>query len=141
MDADILRAIPLFAAMDDEHLRRLAAFATADSASSGTVLLREGDFSTELVVIEEGTAEVFRDGKVLAGLGPGDVFGEMGVLEKEVRTATVVATSRVRLIKLTDWDVRRLTPEVRARLQEVVAQRRARDRGESPGAPAGNEPS
>jgi CRP/FNR family cyclic AMP-dependent transcriptional regulator len=135
LDADILRAIPMFAAMDDEHLRRVAAFATTDSASSGSVLLREGDFSTELVAIEEGTADVMRDGKLLATLGPGDIFGEMGVLEKQVRTATVVATSRVRLIKLTDWDVKRLAPEVRARLREVVEERRSRD-GARAGGPA-----
>ena len=136
MDADILRAIPMFAEMDDEHLRRIAAFATTDSASAGTVLLREGDFSTEIVAIEEGTADVMHDGRRLASLGPGEVFGEMGVLEKERRTATVVATSRMRLIRLSDWDVKRLGPETRARLREVMDERRARDRErEAPAAP------
>jgi CRP-like cAMP-binding protein len=128
MDADVLRTIPMFAEMDEEHLRRIAAFATTDTASTGTVLLREGDFSTELIAIEEGTADVMHGGRRLAVLGPGEVFGEMGVLEKERRTATVVATSRMRLIRLTDWDVKRLSPETRARLREVMDERREHDR-------------
>jgi CRP/FNR family cyclic AMP-dependent transcriptional regulator len=128
MDASILRTIPLFAAMDDEDLHRIATFASSDSASPGTVLVREGDYSTELVAIEDGTADVMRDGERVATLGPGDVFGEMGVLEKELRTASVIATSRMRLIRLTNWEVGRLSPEVRARLRDVIAERREHDR-------------
>ena len=136
MDAGILRAIPMFAEMDDEHLRRIAAFATTDSASEGTLLLREGDYSTEIVAIEEGTADVMHDGRRVASLGPGEVFGEMGVLQKERRTASVVATSRMRLIRLSDWDVKRLGPDTRARLREVMDERRARDRERERGAAA-----
>jgi CRP/FNR family cyclic AMP-dependent transcriptional regulator len=128
MDASILRTIPLFAAMDDEDLHRIATFASSDSASPGTVLVREGDYSTELVAIEDGTADVMREGERVATLGPGDVFGEMGVLEKELRTASVIATSRMRLIRLTNWEVGRLSPEVRARLRDVIAERREHDR-------------
>jgi CRP-like cAMP-binding protein len=128
MDASILRSIPLFAAMDEDDLHRIATFASSDSASPGTVLMREGDYSTELVAIEDGTADVTKDGETLASLGPGDVFGEMGVLEKELRTASVVATSRMRLIRLSNWEVGRLSPEVRQRLRDVIAERRERDR-------------
>ena len=128
MDASLLRAIPLFAAMDDADLHRIATFASSDSASPGTVLMREGDYSTELVAIEAGTAEVTHDGETVATLGPGDVFGEMGVLEKELRTASVVATDHMRLIRLSNWEVGRLPPEVRGRLREVIAERREHDR-------------
>ena len=128
MDASILRAIPLFAAMSDGDLNRIATFASSDSASPGTVLMREGDYSTELIAIEDGTAEVVHDGDTVATLGPGDVFGEMGVLEKELRTASVVATTRMRLIRLSNWEVGRLPPDVRDRLREVIAERRLHDR-------------
>jgi CRP/FNR family transcriptional regulator, cyclic AMP receptor protein len=128
MDASILRTIPLFAAMEEDDLHRIATFASSDSASPGTVLVREGDYSTELVAIEDGTADVMRDGERVAALGPGDVFGEMGVLEKELRTASVIATSRMRLIRLTNWEVGRLSPEVRDRLRDVIAERREHDR-------------
>jgi CRP-like cAMP-binding protein len=80
-----------------------------------------------VLAIEEGTARVQRSGATIADLGPGDVFGEMGVLERSQRNATVVATSPMLLVTLTSWDVRRLTKTVPAaveHLREVVAQRR-----------------
>jgi cAMP-dependent protein kinase regulator len=89
--------------------------------------VREGDFSTELIGIEEGSADVVRDGEVIASLGQGDVFGEMGLLEKERRSATVVATSPMRIVKLSRWDLRRMPKETVERLRSVVAERRARD--------------
>ena len=124
MDLGRLRRIPLFRDLSDGDLRRIATFVTEDSAEEGTTLMREGDYSTELVAIEEGTADVFRGDRRLATLGPGDVFGEAGVLEAELRNASVVATSSMRLVKLTTWEIKRLTPETVARLREVVEERR-----------------
>src|SRR5918995_3544785 len=124
MDAGRLREIGVFAEMSETDLRRIAAFATEDSAPEGTALVREGDYSTELIAIEEGTAEVRHDGRLLASLGPGDVFGETGVLEQGLRNASVIATSPLRIVKLTTWDIKRLTPETVQRLRELVAQRR-----------------
>ena len=59
--------------------------------SEGETLVREGDFSYELMAIEEGTATVKRGDQTIAELGPGDFFGEIGVLKNEMRDATVVA--------------------------------------------------
>ena len=125
MDVGRLRNIPVFADMSDADLKRIATFATEDSAPEGAILVREGDYSTELIAIEEGTAEVRHNGRQLATLGPGDVFGEAGVLDKGLRNASVVATSPLRVVKLTSWDVKRLTPETIQRLRELVAARRA----------------
>ena len=124
MDPDNLRAVPLFASMADPDLRRIATFATEDSVPAGATIMREGDYSNEMVAIESGTADVIRAGDTVASLGPGDVFGEMGVLERELRTATVVASSPMRLIRLTNWDVKRLPRETRERLAELVEARR-----------------
>ena len=124
MDVGRLRNIPVFADMSDADLRRIATFATEDSAPEGATLVREGDYSTELIAIEEGTAEVRHEGRVLATLGPGDVFGETGVLEQGLRNASVVATSPLRIVKLTTWDIKRLTPETVQRLHELAGQRR-----------------
>jgi CRP-like cAMP-binding protein len=124
MDVGRLREIEVFAEMSETDLRRIAAFATEDSAQEGTTLVREGDYSTELIAIEEGTAEVRQDGRPLATLGPGDVFGETGVLEQGLRNASVVATSRMRMVKLTTWEIKRLTPETVEKLRALVAQRR-----------------
>ena len=124
MDPENLRAVPLFASMDEQDLRRIATFATEDSAPTGATLMREGDYSNEMVAIESGTADVIQGGRKVAGLGPGDVFGEMGVLERELRTASIVASSPMRLIRLTTWDVKRLPVEIRDRLAELVETRR-----------------
>lgn len=126
MDPENLRAVPLFASMADPDLRRIATFAFEDSAPAGARLMREGDYSNEIVAIESGTAEVIEGGRKVADLGPGDVFGEIGVLTRDLRTATVVATSPMRLIRLTTWEVKRLPAETRARLAELVESRRSR---------------
>jgi cAMP-dependent protein kinase regulator len=127
MDPDNLRAVPLFASMDDEHLNRIATFATEDSAPEGATLVREGDFSNDVVAIESGTAEVLRNGQAVGSLGPGDIYGEMGVLGKENRSATIVATSPMRLVRLDSWNVKRLPQSVRDRMAELVEARRAKD--------------
>jgi CRP/FNR family transcriptional regulator, cyclic AMP receptor protein len=127
MDPSRLRAIELFADLSEDDLRRVATFATETSVGENTMLMREGDYATDLVGIEEGTAEVQRGGQPIATLSTGDVFGEMGLIEKSKRTASVVSTSPMRLVKLTHWDVRRLPAETRERLEQVVQERRASD--------------
>jgi CRP/FNR family cyclic AMP-dependent transcriptional regulator len=116
MDPENLRAVPVFAELTEEDLRKIATFANEDSVSSGATLLREGDYSNEMIAIESGTADVLRDGETIASIGPGDVIGELGVLEKELRNASVVATSPMRLIRLTNWEVKRLPKETRDRI-------------------------
>ena len=125
MDKGRLKAIPLFANLDDHDLQVIATFANETSVSEGDVLVREGDFSYELMAIEEGQAEVRRGDEVVATLGPGDFFGEMGVLKNELRTATIVAVSGMRLITLTTWELKRMRnmPGVMDKINEVIASR------------------
>ena len=108
MDKARLKAIPLFAELDDGDLQKIATFANETSVSEGDTLVREGDFSYELMAIEEGTAHVKRGEQTIAELGPGDFFGEMGVMQNEMRTATVVAATPMRLITLTHWELKRM---------------------------------
>ena len=134
MDPDNLRGVHLFADMADDDLGRIAAFASEDSAPAGATLIREGDFSNDMVAIESGTADVIQGGRTVGSLGPGDVFGEMGVLGHETRSATIVATSPMRLVRLTSWDVKRLPQDVRDRMSALVEERRAlRDPGAAGG--------
>ena len=95
--------------------------------SAGKRLVHEGDYSYDLMVIESGTADVIKGGEVVGSLGPGDVFGEMGMLSGGRRTADVVATSPMRLITLSKWDLKRISNEVGEQLQALVEQRQARD--------------
>ena len=127
MDTARLKRIPVFDGLGDDDLEKIAALAAEVSVPSGKELVREGDYSYDVLVIEEGTASVERGGDVIAQLGPGDVIGEMGVLERSQRNATVVATSSMMLVTLTSWDIRKLnksTPAVVEHLRSLVEQRK-----------------
>jgi CRP/FNR family transcriptional regulator, cyclic AMP receptor protein len=124
MDPNRLTAIPLFSDLSPDEARRLAAFATETSAAEGQILMKQGDYSTELIAIEEGTADVIQDGKKVASLKQGDLMGEMGLLEREPRNADVIATSPMRLLKLTHWEIRRMSDETVDRIKEVIEERR-----------------
>jgi len=129
LDASQLKSIPLFADVPDEELGQIATFAQEVMVNEGRELVREGDFSYEFMAIEEGEAKVTREGEHLADLGPGDFFGEMGLLEKTLRNATVTAKTPMRLITLTGWDLKRMErhiPEAIERVRETLEARRPR---------------
>ena len=126
MDVSLLKTIPLFADVPDDKLRKIAPFATADEFAEGEVVVKEGGYSNHFYAIEEGTAKVERDAQELAELGAGDIFGEQGLLEKRERSATVTATSRLRVIKIEHWELSRMRktmPEVVEELRRKVEER------------------
>lgn len=112
MNPEILRSIEIFSGLSDEHLQAIAAHASERSVPAGTRVVAQGDYSTDLISIIEGEAEVVRDDKVVSTMGAGATFGEIGVVEKVQRTASVVASTPMRLITLTSWDVKRIGLEV-----------------------------
>ena len=127
MDVARLKRIPVFADLDDDALSKIAALAAEVSVPEGKELVREGDYSYDVLAIEEGTATVQRGGEHVADLGPGDVIGEMGVLERDQRNATVIATSPMLLMTLTSWDIRKLrksAPEAVEHMRQLVEQRK-----------------
>jgi CRP/FNR family transcriptional regulator, cyclic AMP receptor protein len=127
VDPGRLKSIPLFADISDEELGQIATFAQEISVEAGRVLVREGDFSYEFMAIEQGEAEVTRGGEHVADLGRGDFFGEMGLLEKTLRNATVTAKTPMQLVTLTGWDLRRIErsmPHAVARVRQVLDERR-----------------
>ena len=127
METERLKSIKLFEQIPDEELAAIAPFAEEREVQAGTPLVKEGQFSYEFMAIEEGTAEVTRGGEHVADLSPGDFFGEIGLLERALRTATVTATSDMRLITLTGWDMKRMEktmPEAVEKVRAVIEERR-----------------
>lgn len=124
MDTNRLTAIPIFSKLSPQEANRLATFATETSAAEGQILMKEGDFSVELIAIEEGTADVIQRGEKIASLGAGDLIGEMGLLEHRSRNADVIASSPMLLIKLTHWEIRRMSDATVDRIKAMIEERR-----------------
>jgi CRP-like cAMP-binding protein len=122
-----LDSVPPFDALSPETRKKFAVWVSELSVPEGKHLADQGDYAYELFVIEEGTAEVIQDGDTVAELGPGEMFGEMGVLEKAQRNATVIAKTPMTLITLSHWDVTRLakeSPEAIDQIRAVIEKRR-----------------
>jgi CRP-like cAMP-binding protein len=122
LDPSRVKAIPLFQSIPEDEVKQIATFAGEQSVEEGKHLVDEGDFSWEFMAIEEGEAEVLRGGDHVANLGPGDFFGEMGLLEKDRRNATVVAKTPMRILTLTSWDLRRM-PNAMEQVRQVMEER------------------
>lgn len=126
MDAERLKRVRVFADLDDEGREAISKLAAEVSVPAGKELVREGDFSYDVIAIEEGTALVHHGDERIAELGPGDIVGEIGVLQRAQRNASVTASSPMMLVTLTGWDVRKLrkqAPQAVERLQQLVAER------------------
>jgi CRP-like cAMP-binding protein len=124
MDPNRLTAIPIFSHLSSEEARRLATYATETSVPEGQILMKQGDYSVELIAIEEGSADVIMDGRQVASLKKGDLIGEMGLLERRPRSADVIATSPMRLLKLTHWEIRRMSDDTVERIHQMIEERR-----------------
>ncbi len=132
MDERRLRSVPLFAGLDKKQCQTLAGFADELDIAEGTQLAREGEFAYEFFVTENGTADVTHEGECIAQLGPGDFFGELGILATARRTATVTATSPMEVVVLTRGalrSVQREHPQVAGRLQAAIDERFAPEAG------------
>jgi CRP/FNR family transcriptional regulator, cyclic AMP receptor protein len=126
MDESRLRSIDLFESLPRDARGLVAQHADELDVPEGTQLVRQGEFAYEFFVIEDGGAEVLRDGQRIAELGPGDFLGEMGIVGKVVRNATVVTTSPSTVIVMTEQAFRsmsRSNPDVADRIAAAVEER------------------
>ena len=126
MDAKRLESIPLFAGLSRKERRSVAQRADEVDVEAGREIVREGDFPYEFFAIEEGTAEVKRGEQHLAELGPGDFFGEMGLLENAPRNASVVTRSPLTAVVMTGSDFRQIDrelPEVAKKIRKAIDER------------------
>jgi CRP-like cAMP-binding protein len=123
---ELLRGVRLFSEVDEGFLESLASEFMARTYAAGETLAEEGESGRTLIVIESGTVTVTVHGTEVARLGPGDAFGEMSLIDRSARSATVKADTEVHGYQLPVWSFRPLIeshPEVTWSLLEALAQR------------------
>ena len=128
MEEAALRRIELFSGLSRKQRRLLAMRGDEVDVPAGKVLCGKGNTAHEFFVIEEGRARVVCDGQYLDELGPGDFFGEMGLLEASARNADVIAETPLKVIVLSGpvlKDLERECPALARRINRVIEQRRA----------------
>jgi CRP-like cAMP-binding protein len=124
MDAARLKDLPLFAELDDAELAEVAACTRELDIGPGTTLTTEGEHAYELFVIESGEAEVRKGGELVRSLSAGDAFGEIGLLATGTRTATITATTPMKLVAIVAIFSREFK-EIEARMPRIAEALRA----------------
>ena len=126
MDPSRLQGVAIFSGLTKAELERVSRWADEVSVPEGYELAREGQFAHEFFIIEDGVAAVTSNGNRIAELGAGDFFGEIGLLETERRTATVVATTPMELIVMFEREFRQMEremPSVATRVRSAIRAR------------------
>jgi len=98
--ADLLASVPLFSACSRKELAGLARAAEERSVPAGTVVVREGAAGDAFYVLVSGQARIERSGRAVATIGPGDFFGDLALLDRAPRNATVTTTADTVLVVL-----------------------------------------
>ena len=127
---DLIKGVPLFSAASKQELAEIASLADEIDLPEGKDLIREGDSGREFFVLIEGTADVERAGKKVASIGAGDFFGEISLISKTPRNATITTTSPVRALVITDRAFRQLldhSPEIAVGVLTALAERARAD--------------
>ncbi len=123
---ELIRGVPLFAEADDRFLERLAGEFMERTYAAGETIAEEGEAGRTFVVIERGDVTVSVRGREVGRLGPGDAFGEMALIDKSARSATVKADTEVHGYQLPVWSFRPFVeshPEMAWALLEALAVR------------------
>jgi CRP/FNR family cyclic AMP-dependent transcriptional regulator len=123
---ELLRDLPLFELCSKRDLRRIAALGDERMVDAGTELIREGEPGTEFFVVVEGEVEVRRRGRRVARLGDGSYVGEIALLSRSPRTATVIASTPLRVLAIAGRDFVQLLdsmPELWLKVARTLADR------------------
>lgn len=116
-----LARVPLFSACNKVELKSLARRTNDIKVDAGRVLIRERQGAYEFFIVVEGQAEVSRDGRPVAVLGPGDFFGELALLDRGLRDATVTALTPMEIIVLPQWDFEAALDEAPGMTRKLLA--------------------
>ena len=127
---EALARIPLFPSLSKRDLGRIRKGMLDYHYPAGRTIVREGDRGETLFVVLVGNARVVRGGRTLARLGPGDFFGEIAVLDKRPRTASVIADSEVRCLVLHREELRKVLADQPRAAWNMLAELAGRVRGD-----------
>jgi CRP-like cAMP-binding protein len=122
----LIKGAPLFADLDDATLGKLASDFVSRQFDAGSVIATEGTGGLNYFLIETGEAKVTIAGEQIGSLGPGSSFGEVALVDKEARSATVTATTPIQAYALPVWSFRSFVetrPDVAWKLLEILAER------------------
>ena len=125
---DLISRVPLFARCSRHELQEVASIADEIDLPAGKTLMEQGASGHEFFVLLEGSAEVTKDGKAIRTLGEGDFFGEIALISRSPRTATVRTTSPLRALVIRAQEFRALldhSPRIQIRVLEALADRLA----------------
>jgi CRP-like cAMP-binding protein len=127
----VLRAVPLFADLDDRSLQAVAVLAREQLHKAGDILMLEGEPGDEFYVIVDGTVRIEKGERTIRSMTPGSFLGEIALVERRPRSATATATSDVTVLSLHQHEFDRLLetmPAVHKRVRAAIVRR---ERGEA----------
>ncbi len=117
-----LSEIPMFSALSQRDLGRIAKASNEITVDAGRLLVDQGDAGREAFIIISGSATVKRNGRKVGTVGPGDAIGEMALLDHGPRTASVTADTEVTALVLTAREFGGVVEEVPSLAQKILAQ-------------------
>jgi CRP/FNR family transcriptional regulator, cyclic AMP receptor protein len=123
---ELMRSVPLLGGLTDHELERIASLADVIDLPKDRVIMTQGQLGWEMFVVVTGSARVERDGQPLGERGPGEVLGEIALLDGGPRTATVTLSQPSRLLVLARREFQELLdefPEIRLRILDGVVHR------------------
>lgn len=118
MQVDQIRSIPLFEGLTDDELADCASMLTEFELVAGSSLAKQDDFAYKFFIVLDGEVDVHRDFELIDTMGPGEFFGETGIVKGEKRNARVTTKSRCRIACMMGWDLK----ELMERLPTVASQ-------------------
>lgn len=137
---DDVKRVPLFSGLNQRQLKRVAREFTERDYRPGRTIVREGEMDgIGFFIVTDGSAAVHVGGQRVGTLGPGDYFGELALINRSERSATIVAETDVRCLMTAFWDFRKLAsanPDILWKLLEhlaavLAAERERRARAEA----------
>lgn len=123
---ELLKPVPLFSRLDKKALQAVALLADQLDLPAGKEMATQGDRGREFFVLLDGEADVTKDGQHVNTMKKGDFFGEIALVTKMPRTATVTATTDVDVLVITERDFDALlkrSPEIGRCVAEALAER------------------